>query len=121
MGVREIHAKEVNDEETVVGRRYKSGFVKNKIIIKNEVFRKKPDKTLPQLVYMTIYLAGLPTEYTMVQVEIFLLCTAPLGTRSWISPPPGWWGAWSYLTPWGSLIKEQIPLALRVTMLTSWD
>ena len=68
-GMKEIYANKVNDEENVVEDI--NEVCKNKIIIKNEVsmLRKKPDKTLPQLVYMSSYL-------TMVQVEIFLLCTS---------------------------------------------
>ena len=102
-------------------------FVKNKIILKNEVstLRKKSDKTLPPTVVYDQLLdwiarvslstpwhgqgGGIPLQLSVLGAGHPL----PQGGRG-----PG---AWSYLTPLGSLVKLLIPLAMRVTMLTSWD
>ena len=86
------------------------------------MLRKKPDKTLPPTsIWPAIRLDSQSlTEHPMAWSR-WRYPPAALGTRSWTSPPPGWWGAWSYLTPLGSLVKLLIPLAMRVTMLTSRD
>ena len=86
------------------------------------MLRKKPDKTLPPTsIWPATRLDSQSlTEHPMAWSR-WRYPPAALGTRSWTSPPPGWWGAWSYLTPLGSLVKLLIPLAMRVTMLTSRD
>ena len=56
----------------------------------------------------------------MVRVEVSL-CTSPYWELDIPSPRVVGGLGLSDMTPFGSLMKELIPLAMKVTMMMSWD